>query len=769
MATNSNDIRIAITGDTKDFDRALNKTEKEIKDLGVAAQKSGNQANSGFSKMSSSLSGMVKGGLIAGFVAGIIKIGKTAISEAAKLEQLEVSFEVMLGSAEKAKKMIADLQKVAASTPYGQEDVAKAAQTMLGFGVAAEKVIPYVKQLGDIAMGNRDRFKSLSLAFAQTQAAGKLMGQDLLQMINAGFNPLKEISRKTGKSIGQLKDEMSKGAISAKMVADAFKSATEKSGSFYKMSEKMSKTVAGMWSTMKDNAKMAMAQMGKELRPTIIVVMKLLKSLADSTGPVAKAFQLMAGVIIKTFQTVIAAIATVNVVFKAAVGPVQKAFETMIDSQKKKVEELKKSGSVTEYMNAMNKLNEMERKYNKEFGTRNKQQKKLNDAVKTMKDAYKNLLGINDKIIKQEGKKIGKIIKGAKSSTPPKKGGKVKQLKDMTPSQYLAAIGKKNAAEIAAEKDKTAKLLANYKLTEEQKQKIIAASAKRIEEIQKKQSTAAINNVLNQTGQVASAFGELSSIVQMAYDNQMKAIDIQLNKRLEAIDIEEQRYLESIGVKEETELMKAESDMAILQAQLDAQTDARKKAAMQIAIDEKKKEVDKLKAQKKFDEARTALTEEAEKKKRLIIRKTAIAQKAANIVDTIQNTAVAVMKAFAQTGPLGGIPMAAFLGGLGAAKVALIAQQPLPEAAEGAFISGSSDGTLMRVAERGRSEAVLPLQDNTIMSKVGESIASAISSSEGGEGQPLNIYIGNDLFYEGMYDASKRGEIIIDQRAVVTR
>lgn len=99
-----------------------------------------------------------------------------------------------------------------------------------------------MKQLGDISLGNSDRFQRLSLAFAQVSAAGKLTGQDLLQMVNAGFNPLQEISKKTGQSISDLKDQMADGAISTKMVEEAMKSATEEGGRFAGGMEKASKT-----------------------------------------------------------------------------------------------------------------------------------------------------------------------------------------------------------------------------------------------------------------------------------------------------------------------------------------------------------------------------------------------------------------------------------------------------------------------------------------------------------------------------------------------
>ena len=114
---------------------------------------------------------------------------------------------------------------------------------MLGFNIEVEKVPRYLQAIGDVSMGDTQRFNSLTLAFSQMSAAGKLMGQDLNQMINAGFNPLQIMADKTGKSIAALKDEMSKGAISAEMVQQAFIDATSASGKFYNMSENASKGI----------------------------------------------------------------------------------------------------------------------------------------------------------------------------------------------------------------------------------------------------------------------------------------------------------------------------------------------------------------------------------------------------------------------------------------------------------------------------------------------------------------------------------------------
>lgn len=189
-------------------------------------------------------------------IAGIGKAFAGAIKDGveynAQMESYNASFTTMLGDQAKAQKLVNDLKKEAAATPFGMQDLAQSAQLLMSFGMSAEEAQKHMQDLGDISQGNAEKFKSLTLAFAQMSSTGKLTGQDLMQMINAGFNPLEEISRKTGKSIGELKDEMSKGAISADMVAEAFASATAEGGRFYGSMATQSKTFSGQMATLED-------------------------------------------------------------------------------------------------------------------------------------------------------------------------------------------------------------------------------------------------------------------------------------------------------------------------------------------------------------------------------------------------------------------------------------------------------------------------------------------------------------------------------------
>lgn len=184
----------------------------------------------------------------------LLSFGQSMIRVRADMQGLEASFKTFLGSGSKAKELLSELTKFGAETPTNLEDLAKAAQALLssGGGITGERILSIIKQLGDISGGTKDKMEGLSIAYAQVSSSGRLMGGELNQMINQGFNPLQEMSRTTGKSMRELKDAMSQGAISAEMVADAFRTATEEGGLFYKNLEGQSATLRGQLGQLSD-------------------------------------------------------------------------------------------------------------------------------------------------------------------------------------------------------------------------------------------------------------------------------------------------------------------------------------------------------------------------------------------------------------------------------------------------------------------------------------------------------------------------------------
>ena len=212
------------------------------------------------------------GGLAAGAAAGFAAMklkdyGQYALQTSAAFEQLAISFRVMTGSAQTGQELTDAIIELGAKTPMTALQLSKAAQLLLSFGESAENIIPDLKLLGDITGGEVNRFNQLSLAFAQVGANGRLMGQDLLQMVNAGFNPLQIISQKTGKSMGELRKEMEEGRISFQMVAQAMQDATAEGGRYFGLMEQQAGSLNGLLSTNADTWEQVAKNIGDMFLP----------------------------------------------------------------------------------------------------------------------------------------------------------------------------------------------------------------------------------------------------------------------------------------------------------------------------------------------------------------------------------------------------------------------------------------------------------------------------------------------------------------------
>lgn len=262
---NGGNVTFHFLGDTSNLDKATDKA----KNLGNSFQNVGKK--------------MTKvGAAMTAVSAPMAMLAAQGINYNKQLETYSTNLTTLLGgSKEKADELLNDLKEMASTTPYETSGLISATQTMLGFGMSVDEAKKSLQAIGDIAMGDSQKMDSLTLAFSQVQSAGKLTGQDLLQMINAGFNPLNEISKMTGKSVSQLKEEMSKGAISAEMVSQAFQHATSEGGLFYQGMEKGAQTTAGKISTLKDNFNELLGSLTENLLPILTKIVEKLTGLVN--------------------------------------------------------------------------------------------------------------------------------------------------------------------------------------------------------------------------------------------------------------------------------------------------------------------------------------------------------------------------------------------------------------------------------------------------------------------------------------------------------
>lgn len=236
--------------------------------------------------------------------AGVLKaLGSEMIRVRGEFQSMQTAIETMVGK-DMAGQLIPQIKELAKISPLTMSDMVGAEKMMLGFNIQAEDTIKYLKAISDISMGESSKFNSLTLTFSQMSAAGKLMGQDLNQMINAGFNPLQIISEKTGKSIATLKDEMSKGAVSAEMVQQAFIDATSAGGKFYNMSENASKTINGQLSMMQDALDSVFNELGTKSESVIMDGIQMTTSLIQNYETVGR---ILAGLVVTygTYRTAV--------------------------------------------------------------------------------------------------------------------------------------------------------------------------------------------------------------------------------------------------------------------------------------------------------------------------------------------------------------------------------------------------------------------------------------------------------------------------------
>lgn len=265
---------------TSKYNQTLKNTQNTANSSKSSLSSYGNQlkANktsaSGLSGALGSLGGSLGslGGLAAGAAAGFAAMklkdyGQYALQTAASFEQLAISFRVMTGSAQTGQELADTIIELGAKTPMTAQQLSKAAQLLLSFGESAENIIPDLKLLGDITGGEVNRFNMLALAFAQVGANGKLMGQDLLQMVNAGFNPLQIISQKTGRSMGELRKEMEEGRISFQMVAQAMQDAASEGGRYFGLMEQQAGSLNGLLSTNADTWEQVAKNIGDMFLP----------------------------------------------------------------------------------------------------------------------------------------------------------------------------------------------------------------------------------------------------------------------------------------------------------------------------------------------------------------------------------------------------------------------------------------------------------------------------------------------------------------------
>lgn len=233
-------------------------------------------------------------GPVAAGVGAVIAALTPAVKAASDLEQLTISFETFLGSAEKAKQVIGDLKQFEASTPFEAEQVNQAGRALLAFGFSTEELIPTLRAVGDVAAGTGKDFNELVLIYGKAKAQGLIQGEELNQLAEAGIPIYAELGKVLGVAESKIRKMGEEGKISFNDLEKVFQNLTGEGGRFNNLMEKQSKSLGGLYSTLKSQVMGFLAQVGTAIAPLLKELLTVFINIGEHVGkvviPVLKGF-----------------------------------------------------------------------------------------------------------------------------------------------------------------------------------------------------------------------------------------------------------------------------------------------------------------------------------------------------------------------------------------------------------------------------------------------------------------------------------------------
>lgn len=703
MAEKVGSVYIEIQAKMGSLEKDLKQLEGRLKQTDQQGQKTG-----------ASMASMGKMIASAGITGAVIGLGTAALKASAQMEQNRVAFTTMLGSADKANKLLQQMTAFAASTPFQLPEIVNAGKQLLAFGIESEKIIPTLTRIGDVSAALNIPIGELSDLYGKARVQGTLYAEDLNQLAGRGIPIFTELAKVMGVNADQVKKLGSQGKITFDMMETAFVNMTKEGSQFGGLMDAQSKTLAGQWSNFNDQIDKTLTMLGDEMSPTFKAILTTMNGILDSANQQAAEQKRLRDIEVERLKTngdigtayllQNGLIATGLNLLNGSLGNELKI--NTIKQEQQKIETVltaHRNGTITLSKEALTILEantaELERQ--------DKILKGTNEGWTKQTGAYKTLNNFLANVNKENEKAESK-----KSSSPSGKNAEFKKAYDerlryfenllKEQERKIEEYGSVEMANFIADLDKKAQLYSQY------------------------------------TGVLTNMSGSLAQLSQMNAQNQTAEVDNRMQKELEAI---ENRYNTERELIENSTLTEEEKNI-------------------------------KLKA---LDEARSrdekAAQDKAAKEKRKIAHEAAKQQKMLAMFDTIIATPTAAFQAFKAlagipvVGPALGAAAAAATTALGLAKLKLIADQPLPALAQGGIVPAVPGGNQFTIGEAGSAEAVIPLNDQTL-----GRLAGMINSAGGGGQSYVKLPpMSETAVFNMIFEASKNGDLYIAERAVVTR
>lgn len=271
LAVQMNNAKADVIKTTKEIDNLGKESDGSAKQVDDLSKKMGDadgaskNLNDGFTVLKGTMANLASQA-ISKVVDGFKSLVGGAVDYQKSMEYYTTSFTVMTGSADKASETVKKLADIGAKTPFDMPQLADATSLLMNYGFSADDAVDSMMMLGDISQGSADKLDSISRAYGKMSSAQKVSLEDINMMIDAGFNPLQEISEHTGESMSSLYDRISKGKMSVDEITESMKRSTSEGGKYFKSMDAQSQTLDGRLSTLSDTIN---SKLGEALQPIL--------------------------------------------------------------------------------------------------------------------------------------------------------------------------------------------------------------------------------------------------------------------------------------------------------------------------------------------------------------------------------------------------------------------------------------------------------------------------------------------------------------------
>ena len=275
------DLHIAITGDDKSFATALNNARQNAVRTAKAIEESGMSIEQMFNRIKAAAAMSLAGFSITEFVGKVTQVR-------GEFQKLEVAFNTMLGSTEKANALMQQLTKTAAITPFDLQGVTNGAKQLLAYGVAADKVNDTLIHLGDIAAGLSLPLNDLVYLYGTTMVQGRMFTRDLMQFQGRGIPIAEELAKVLGVTKDKVGELVTAGKVGAKEFNQAIMAMSSEGGKFAGLMEAQSKTITGQIANIQDAIDVMFNNIGQESEGIINGTLSAISLLVENYEKVGK-------------------------------------------------------------------------------------------------------------------------------------------------------------------------------------------------------------------------------------------------------------------------------------------------------------------------------------------------------------------------------------------------------------------------------------------------------------------------------------------------